>query len=46
MKAVQIEPFRQLLIADIRGKRRVFDPLEVNFVRYLKCLIRGGARSD
>ncbi len=26
------------------GKRREFDPLEVNFVRYLKCLIRGGAR--
>ena len=24
------------------GKRREFDPLEVNFVRYLKYLIRGG----
>ena len=27
------------------GKRREFDPLEVNFVCYLKCLIRGGGRS-
>ena len=26
------------------GKRREFDPLEVNFVCYLKYLIRGGAR--
>jgi hypothetical protein len=25
------------------GKRREFDPLEVNFVCYPKCLIRGGA---
>ena len=26
------------------GKTREFDPLEVNFVCYIKCLIRGGAR--
>jgi hypothetical protein len=27
------------------GKRREFDPLQVNFVCYLKYLIRGGGRS-